>query len=254
MVVPHAHSKLRTKMIGENIVCYDSIDSTNATAKDLAQKGAEEGTVVRANTQIQGRGRKDRKWFSPEGGLWFSVIIYPELVPDRAMLVTMATSVAISEGILRHCNIESQIKWPNDVLIDKKKVAGVLTELHAEKGKLDYMVVGVGINVNNRLSDELQGTATTLKRETSSEIDIEALFENILRAMDELYCTLKAGEHEEIRNRWLAHSDIIGKKIQIREFDSVRTGRVDGIDEKGSLLVHIDGKQTAILSGDIEIL
>ncbi len=255
MAVPSEKTNIHTKIIGKNIIRYSSIESTNAAAKEIAQKGTvQDGTVILSKTQTKGRGRKDRKWFSPEGGLWFSVIIYPDLEPDRAMLVTMATSAAIVEGILRYCNKESQIKWPNDVLIDKKKVAGVLTELHAEKGRLEYMVVGVGVNVNNRLPEELHETATSIKREIDSEIETESLFKNILRVMDELYRTLIAGEYEEIRERWLAHTNMIGKKIKIHEFDSVRTGVVKGIDKSGGLLVDIDGKRTVILSGDIEIL
>ncbi len=245
---------LQTKVIGRKIIRYDSVESTNSIAKEMVRKGAEEGAVVLAKVQTKGRGRKDRRWHSPEGGLWFSVTIYPELQPDQAMLVTMTASIAITEGISSCCDIKAYIKWPNDVLIDNQKVAGVLTELHADKEKLHHMVVGVGVNANNRLPAELRERATTLQRKKGSEVDKEQLFSEILRSMDRWYGILIDGRYDEIRAHWLERSSIIGKNVRIHEHGSKRTATVNGIDDKGRLLVDINGEQKVILTGDIELL
>ena len=148
---------LNTEVIGKKIVYFEKIDSTNIYAKKLAKEGVSEGCVVVAGIQEKGRGRKDRIWSSPEGGLWFSVILYPRIPPQNAMIITMAASVSVVEAIIKHTNLKPVIKWPNDVLVRGKKICGILTELDAEMDWINYVVIGIGININNSFSKEFKG-------------------------------------------------------------------------------------------------
>ncbi len=242
------------KVIGRDILRYGSVVSTNLVAKNMAQNRAVEGTVILAESQTKGRGRKNRAWHSPPGGLWFSMILYPELKPDCAMLATMCASVAVVEGIKRYVGVDTRIKWPNDVLSDGKKLAGILTETHATTGKLHYMVVGIGVNVNNDIPGELQDVATSLKYETDGEIDREKLFEVFLEIMDGKYALLREGRYDDIQDQWTKHCCIIGREIRVHEHDSVRTGLVKGIDEKGRLILETKDGLFTTVSGDVEIL
>jgi len=139
---------LNTKVIGKDIYYFKSLSSTNMLAKKLIKDGVEEGAIVVSDIQLNGRGRKKRNWFSPEGGLWFSVVLYPHIPLERGMLLTMASSVAIVQGIKETTGLHPVIKWPNDLLINEKKVCGILTELDAEMDRINYAVIGIGINVN----------------------------------------------------------------------------------------------------------
>ena len=244
----------RRAIIGNTVLPYDTLESTNALGKKMAWDGAREGTVIRARIQTKGRGRKERAWHSPPGGLWFSVILRPDLEPDSAMLATMAASVSIHRAVKDICHLDTIIKWPNDVLLNDKKVAGVLTELHGEKGRIEYMVMGIGINVNNDLPEDLESTATSLRNAGGEEVDLEVLFHHLLATMDQIYSLIKEDRHSEIRKMWLDSTNIVGKKVRLTETHPCREGLVTGIDQKGRLLLDFDGTQEVLISGDIEIL
>ncbi len=240
--------------IGKVILRYASVTSTNILAKELAKDNAHEGTVIVAVKQVGGRGRKDRVWHSPPGGLWFSMILYPDLEPGRAMLATMCASLAVVEGVKSSIGIDANIKWPNDVLINGRKVAGILTEIHSVPDELKYIVVGVGVNVNNRIPKNIEGSATSLLYETDQHTDIEKLLEDILGHMDDMYSLLIKGRHQEIRELWLARSDIKGRKVRVTDGKYTRTGMVRGIDQNGCLLLDIGDKTVTVVSGDVELL
>ena len=238
--------------IGRDVIRYDSVPSTNELAKELARRDAPEGVVVVSEVQSKGRGRKDRHWSSQRGGLYFSMILYPDIVPDMAMLVTMSTSMAVSQS-LKELGIDATIKWPNDLLIRGKKVAGILTELSAQEGKVSYMVVGVGINVSNILPKDLKDIATSLKDEMGIEIDKELLFDTVLENMDLFYSYLIEGQHEFIRESWLRMSNIVGKRVTVRENETQKTGTVKGIDHKGRLILLSQGREYTMVTGDVDI-
>jgi len=167
---PHEVKPINTKIIGNNVIHYKTIPSTNMLARQLAQKGVKEGTVIIAEMQTAGKGRKDRKWLSPPGGLWFSVILYPSLPPEKGGLMTMTASIAVVDGIKESTGLKASIKWPNDVLVGEKKVCGILTEIEAKMNEIDFAIVGIGINVYNPLHPSLKTNATTLFQCTKKKI------------------------------------------------------------------------------------
>ena len=245
---------LKTAIIGRSLLYFPSLESTNSYASSLIRKGVDEGTVVVADVQTKGRGRKQRPWSSPLGGLWFSVILYPPLPPTKAMLVTMASSIAVVETFQQMLGLEALIKWPNDVLIKGKKVCGVLTELDAEMDQLHYMVVGIGINVNNSLGSSLQHIATSLRQQTGSKVSRVHLLREILTRLDHYYTLLLQDKTEDIRTTWLSHTSLLNKPIRVTTINDELKGTVISVDDDGSLLIKTEGGIQRILSGDITLL
>ena len=245
---------LDTQVIGKDIYYFKSLPSTNLFAKKLVKDGVEEGAIVVSDIQLSGRGRKSRNWFSPEGGLWFSVVLYPHIPPERGMLLTMASSVAIVQGIKETTGLHPVIKWPNDLLINGKKVCGILTELDAEMDRINYTVIGIGINVNNQLSEDLQGTATSLIQETGSRVSRVKLLRSILKCFDENYSRLISGDYDFIRDSWFSHANIIGRNIRVHGEKTILKGVVSSVDESGCLILDTEDGSVRVVSGDVEYL
>jgi BirA family transcriptional regulator, biotin operon repressor / biotin---[acetyl-CoA-carboxylase] ligase len=245
---------LDTQVIGKDIYYFKSLPSTNLFAKKLVKDGVEEGAIVVSDIQLSGRGRKSRNWFSPEGGLWFSVVLYPHIPPERGMLLTMASSVAIVQGIKETTDLHPVIKWPNDLLINGKKVCGILTELDAEMDCINHTVVGIGINVNNQLSEDLQGTATSLIQETGSRVSRVKLLRSILKCFDENYSRLISGDYDFIRDSWFSHANIIGRNIRVHGEKAILKGVVSSVDESGCLILDTKDGSVRVVSGDVEYL
>ena len=243
---------LNTKIIGRKIYYFKKLISTNTFAKQKTLEKTTEGTVVIADTQTKGRGRKNRTWYSPYGGLWFSIILYPNLPPERGMLITMAASVSVAQAIEEITGIKPVIKWPNDLLVNNKKICGILTELDAEIDKINYVIVGIGINVNNDIRDDLESKAISLKEITASPIPRVDLLRYILKHFDKNYLRLQ--EPDYIRKLWFSYSKIIGKKIMIQEGENSIIGVVQDVDESGCLIINSEGKIKRIVSGDLSFL
>jgi len=243
---------LNTKIIERKIYYFQELPSTNIFAKQKTLEKATEGTLVVADTQTEGRGRKNRSWSSPYGGLWFSVILYPNLPPERGMLITMAASVSVAQAIEETTNIKPVVKWPNDLLVNGKKICGILTELDAEIDKINYVIVGIGINVNNEINNDLKNKAVSLKEITNSSISRVNLLRAILKHFDKNY--LHINNPDYIRKQWFAHSKIKGKKIMITEGEKKITGVVQDVDESGCLIINSDGIIKRIVSGDLSFL
>lgn len=241
-------------IIGRQVIRYQRSGSTNEEAVELAKKGVEEGTVVLAKEQTRGRGRKERYWHSPEGGLWFSTVLYPDIEPSSAMMVTMCASIAIAQALRRISSVDACIKWPNDVMVRGKKIAGVLTEMHASTKGFRYVVVGIGINVNNPIPEELEDRAVSLKDVCDSEIDPEELLPCVLKEMDILYRMIAEGRYQEMISMWLDNTDMIGMKVRVTRECDVVYGQVSGIDEVGRLLVDVDGEVIRVVTGDVEVI
>lgn len=245
---------LKTKIIGKKIYFFKKIPSTNIFAKQLVKDNIEEGTVVVADVQTHGRGRKKRSWYSPTGGLWFSVILYPNIPTKRGMLITMASSISVAQAFKEISGINAEVKWPNDLLLNEKKVCGILTEIDAEIDKINYIVVGIGINVNNDINKGLKETAISLKQEAGSEISRVKLLRAILQHLDLNYNKLILGNFDSIREEWLSYSSIIGREIQVEDEKSVTTGKVIDIDDSGYIILKTDSGIIRIVSGDIKYL
>lgn len=245
---------LDTKVIGKDIYYFKSLPSTNLFAKKLVIDGVKEGAIVVSDIQLNGRGRKSRTWFSPEGGLCFSVVLYPHIPPERSMLLTMASSVAIVQGIKETTGLYPVIKWPNDLLINGKKVCGILTELDAEMDCINYTIIGIGINVNNQLSEDLQEKATSLIQEVGSRVSRVKLLRSILKCFDENYSRLISGDYDFIRDSWFSHANIIGRNIRVHGEKTILKGVVSSVDKSGCLILDTKDGSVRVVSGDVEYL
>ncbi len=245
---------LKTKIVGRKIHYFKTLTSTNQYAKQLVQKNVDDGSVVVSDVQTSGRGRKSRTWYSPKGGLWFSVVLYPNIPPQRGMLLTMASSISVAQAIQEVTNFTPVIKWPNDLLIDGKKVCGILTELDAEMDKINYATIGVGINVNNPLEGDLKNKAVSLIEKTGSKISRVKLLRSILKHLDDNYSILNSGDNALIRDLWFAYAEIVGKKVRVEGEKSVIEGVVSDVDETGCLIIKTNSGNVQVVSGDLYYL
>ena len=247
-------STLNNEIVGKKILHFKTLDSTNQYALDMIKENLSEGTVIISDVQRKGAGRKKRFWYSPSGGLWFSVILYPKIQSEKAMLITMTASVSISEAIKEVTGLDTEIKWPNDILLHKKKLCGILTELESDKNSIKYAIVGIGINVNNNVSVELKETAISIKEVKGIEIPLMELFYKILKRFDINYNSLKTKKFDKIRDSWLTLSSIVGRKVEINQDDKIIHGSVCDIDKNGHLIVNTGIVEEIINVGDIKYL
>ncbi|MDR2830171.1 MAG: biotin--[acetyl-CoA-carboxylase] ligase [Methanobrevibacter sp.] len=248
---------LKTQYIGQKIYAFQKVDSTNVIAKFLAGTGIEEGTIVIARSQIKGKGRMGKKWESPLGGIWLSIILNPKMNPEQASLITLGAGVAVTKAI-RGLGVDVRIKWPNDILIGDKKIAGILTEANSRSHTLDYIVVGIGIDSNidsNSISKKTKVKSTTLKDELKKNINENKLITNLLKEFENIYEHFKSEEFEEILYEWRNLSQTIGSYVVIEQpFGRVLKGYVVGINNQGSLILELNnGKLKKIISGESHI-
>ncbi|HHX24836.1 MAG: biotin--[acetyl-CoA-carboxylase] ligase [Tepidanaerobacteraceae bacterium] len=248
-------SQSNLKILSNNIYYYTVIDSTNAEAKRIAQEGAPEGTLVIAEKQEKGRGRMSRLWSSPTGGIWFSIILRPNIPPQEATKLTIMTAVAVAEAIIYKTGIDAQIKWPNDILFDGKKVCGILTEMSAEMDMVNYIIVGIGINVNNDIfPNELKHIGTSLKNIKGYSFSRTALLAALLEGFEYYYEKFKNKRFDEIIDKWRSLCLNLDKSIRITGKDGIIEGIAMDIDESGALLVKTKNDETVrILSGDVSL-
>ena len=245
---------LHSSIIGGTLHHYASTASTNDKAKTLANHGEPEGTVVIADIQTQGRGRKQRSWSSGKGGLWFSLILRPDLQLSNAMQVTMCAACAVVEAIQQQLMLKPSIKWPNDLLLGNKKICGILTEISAEMDEITYLIVGIGLNVNNELPASLKQNSTTLKNETKQIVNLSSLFIKILESFDGFYQALEKGDINSIRRIWLSNSSTIGSQVKVNMENEVIEGIAIDIGNKGELIVKTTHGDKYIVTGDITYL
>jgi len=243
-------NRLTTRFIGQKIIYYAVLGSTMDEAKKEAQWGAEAGTVILANKQTAGRGRMNRTWISPEGALAFSVILRPNL--DYLPLMIMLSSLSIVYGIQSITGLRPQIKWPNDILIEDKKVSGILIENELRKNELKHVIIGVGINVNLKIADypEIASFATSLSEKYGGIISRQDVFESVLFEMEKLYFSLKNGDL--IFKQWEKNMVTIGQQVEVQTLDTVYKGTAESVSRDGSLnLRHKDGSLTKVLAGEV---
>ncbi|HAA25196.1 MAG TPA: biotin--[acetyl-CoA-carboxylase] ligase [Ruminiclostridium sp.] len=252
-------SQLNTTVFGRNLIFYDEIDSTNNELKRLAANGAAEGTVVVAEAQSCGRGRRGRAWNSKPGlGIYMSVLLKPDIAPEYVQVITLAASSAVCSAITPFIDIKPGIKWPNDILIENKKVCGILTEMSAEPEKVHSIIVGIGINVNHREDDfceELKNTATSLRCFSKSDISRCMLAARVLEELESLYLDFVLNKSaDKLLNIWRCFSVTIGYDIIIYRNDKAIKARALDVADNGNLLVQTqDGRRQLISSGEISI-
>ncbi|MCC7571898.1 MAG: biotin--[acetyl-CoA-carboxylase] ligase [Candidatus Methanofastidiosum sp.] len=243
---------LDTKIIGKKILFFEEIDSTNNKAKQIALE-EKEGTVVISEMQTSGRGRRGRGWYSPKGGIYVTFILKPTVSPEKASQLTLVSSLALVETLNSiNGNLDAKIKWPNDVLISGKKISGILTELSADMEKINYIVVGVGINLNTE-KEILPENGTSLKIEMREEVSIKLFLKNFLEHYDSIYQEYVNGEIGEIIRRWKDNSDTLGKNVRIIGINETYEGIAKDIDENGALILRSDNKEIKVYSGDVSL-
>jgi BirA family transcriptional regulator, biotin operon repressor / biotin---[acetyl-CoA-carboxylase] ligase len=246
----------QTKIIGRDIQVFEQTTSTNDVMEKLARDGVKEGAVVFAEAQTKGRGRLGRKWISPaHKGLWFSVLLRPDLRPQEATQLTVASATALRRAIAAETGLKPEIKWPNDILIGGKKVAGILTELSAELDRVRHIILGIGVDVNldaGELPVELRKTATSLKIETGEMILRAELAVAILRELDVDYARICGGEFPAVADEWESGCVTIGKNVTVHIGDRRIRGRAESLDDDGALRLRTEhGHLERIIGGDV---
>lgn len=246
-----------TRVIGRDIQVFQETSSTNDVVERLARDGVGQGTVVFAESQTKGRGRLGRKWVSAAGkGLWFSVLLRPDLRPQDATQLTIIAATAVARALHRYDLVPS-IKWPNDILIGDRKLAGVLTELAAEIDRIRYVILGIGINVNSTLSDfppDVRGIATSLRIETGAPVRRAELAASILRELDSDYDRLCHGGFASIAEEWARQCATLGQRVSIRVGERTVHGQAEALDDSGALLLRTShGHLERIVGGDVTL-
>lgn len=247
-----------TRVIGREIQVFQETSSTNDVAARLAREGVAEGAVVFAEAQSKGRGRLGRVWLSPAGkGLWFTVVLRPTMAPSHATQLTVAAATALARAVTQQTGIVPEIKWPNDILIRGRKVAGILTEMDAELEHVKQLLLGIGMDVNLEAADfpaALRKIATSLRIETGQKINRAELAVTILRELDHDYELVKNGEFARLAEQWEERCSTVGREVSIRVGDRVIRGRAESLDDDGALLVRTPhGHLQRIIGGDVTV-
>ncbi|MCX5696902.1 MAG: biotin--[acetyl-CoA-carboxylase] ligase [Candidatus Omnitrophica bacterium] len=244
--------ELRTKFIARKIHYFDTVSSTMDSAEELGIKGAPEGTVVISESQTKGRGRLARSWHSPKyKGIYLSLILRPKILPGATPVLTLLCAVSICEAINIACGLEAKIKWPNDILLQHKKLGGILTELNAEMDSTRFVIIGLGLNVNNDKNSLIPG-ATSLKEHNKHQLNRIQLLQEILRRIEANYLEFQEKGPSSIIQKWKAHNITLGKRIKLTYHEEYLEGMAVDIDKDGGLLLRNDaGLTQKVTSGDI---
>jgi BirA family biotin operon repressor/biotin-[acetyl-CoA-carboxylase] ligase len=243
---------LATRFIGQEVSYYPSLPSTNDVAKRRARRGAKEGTVIIAEEQTAGRGRIKRRWLSPRGSIALSIIIYPPL--EYLPCLIMVASLAVAGSIEQVTGLKAQLKWPNDVLVGSKKVCGILVESDVRGNKVDYAVIGIGLNVNLKLSDfpQIAPFATSLSQELGMAISRREMVQSLLAQAEKLYLALPAGD--SVFKQWRDRLVTLGKEVQVSSGEATYEGTAESVASDGSLLLRQpDGNLLKIVAGDVTL-
>ena len=246
---------LKTKYVGKNLYVFNEVGSTNTIAKFLSKNGIGNGSVVIAEKQMAGRGRSGKSWESPLGGIWLSIVLTPDVDYSKIPLITLATGVAVAKTLEKVGVENPEIKWPNDIMINGKKVCGILTEAIAKFNTVENVIIGVGIDANLEVSqfpEELQSGTTTLKEELKREGNENLLIKIFLEEFEKISELFNHEGYETLLKEWRKRSYSIGKIVEVREpFNTYYDGYVVGINKEGALIVEkIDGTLKKVISGE----
>ena len=249
---------LDTQIIGKEMDYYPSVDSTNRVAKRLAYHGAPEGTIVVAEEQDGGKGRLDRNFYSPRGkGIWFSVILRPNHLSKDAPKFTLMAAVAVAEAMARF-NLRAEIKWPNDIMFDGRKIVGILTEMTGEIGRIIYIVVGIGINVNisrDEFPEEIRSVAASLSEMNGAPLSRVEFFRAVLEEFDKIYIEVSKSGFDKVIERWKKYSVTLGKNVRVISASDGENfiGKAIDIDADGALVVETEKGLQTVYAGDVSI-
>ena len=243
---------LNTQVLGKKVYYFDGLSSTMDAAIESGLAGAPEGTVILAEQQTKGRGRLGRHWLSPKyKGIYLSLILRPKILPAQASILTLLVAVSICEAIKEAIGLEAKIKWPNDIIINHKKLGGILTELIAETDKINFVVIGIGLNVNNDKKN-LIATATSLKEQKKENINRISLLQEILRKIEANYFLLQKQRSAHVLEKWREFNLTLGRRVKVYAQKEHVEGEAIDIDSDGGLLVRKDsGIVAKVTAGDV---
>jgi BirA family transcriptional regulator, biotin operon repressor / biotin---[acetyl-CoA-carboxylase] ligase len=249
---------LNTQIMGKHVMHYDTVSSTQDIAAEMARAGAAEGTLVIAEMQEKGRGRKGRSWVSlPEGGIYLSLILRPNLMPSQVAQIPLIAGVALTKAIRETVLLQPVIKWPNDIIIGKKKVGGILTEMSSEIDAVNYVVLGIGLNVNmpaSLLNKDISDIATSLIDECGVYISRTKLVQSFLIEFEQIYIKYLTFGFSSVRDEWKTFNNTIGSQVKITDSGTDIKGEAIDIDNDGFLLVRKEtGDIRRIISGDVSL-
>ena len=247
--------QLKTELIARKIYSYKETGSTNDTAYNLAMDGEEEGSVVIAESQTAGRGRMGRKWASPKSkGAYFSVILRPDILPKEIASITLFSALSVAKTIREMTNLTAFIKWPNDVLINNQKICGILTEMNAETDKINFVIIGIGININTK-KELLPKGATSIMEESGAEVSRVEFVRAVFKNLDRSYRLFKGGHIADIIKEYKEFSNFLGTRVQVTYHDTKIEGYAIDVDREGALILRMDsGLNERVLAGDVAML
>ncbi len=254
--------RLKGSFIGKNLYYEQKVDSTNTLAKNLASKNVKNGSVVIADCQEKGRGRNGKLWTSPCGcNIYMSIILKPKITPENAQGMTILAAVSAADAIVETISLQPQIKWPNDILINSRKVSGILTEMATQNMNIEYVIIGIGMNVNifeKDIDDGIKNIATSLLIESKNIdgscrlIDRNMLIASILNKFEKYYEIFLSTGLSPVLTNYQKYFGMMGKTIEINVKDRKVTGQVVGIDSKGALLLKTgENELEKVVSGEI---
>ena len=249
---------LKTKTMGKRVYYFEEIDSTQNFAEQIALDKKENGTIIIAGKQTAGRGRLDRKWISPKGGMWFSLIVHPKFDVSTSTLVPIAGAVALAKSIKTTLDVDVSVKWPNDITLDGKKVAGMLVDASFQANNIDYLILGIGINfdidskkIGKRLSKSSNFYGVNSLRKKDDDTPPKMLLKEFLLQFEKTINQLNKGEKSKIVKEWTKKADKIGKRITINTSDGKISGMSQGIDNDGALKLKTTKGMKKIFVGDV---
>ena len=249
--------KLANSIFAENIEFHKTLGSTNTRLKDLALAGAPEGSIVIAEEQTAGRGRMGRLWLSPGSvNLLFSVLLRPTVKAGDVFTLTMAFALAACEGVEQVSNLNAAIKWPNDIYLNEKKLGGILTEFSVKDQMAEYVIIGIGLNVNWNpgRKESVLYESTSIKSECGKNVDRERLLVVFLRVFEKYYNDIVKGNLSVIHEKWNKKSMLLERLVEVESGDGLIRGTVIRIDKKGSLVIKDErGDEKRILNGDVTV-
>ena len=249
---------LKTNWLGHSIHYVESVDSTNNLAKRLAEAGCENGLVVVSEEQLGGKGRLSRGWFSPFAcGNWFSVVLKPPFLPQEASKCTLLAAVAVVKAVNKYKGVNAAIKWPNDILLNGKKLVGILTEMSAEFGKINYIVIGIGMNVDvprSIVPDDIQDCSISVADASEEPVSRVQILADVLYNLEELYEAVLREGFAPVLAEWRKYSCTLGQQVKVIAPDETYCGLAVDIDEDGLLIVKKeDGTTDKVIAGDVSI-
>lgn len=250
-------SRLETRWAGREVHFLDEVDSTNTHAKRLAEEGAPSGTLVVTDAQTRGKGRRGRTWESPKSSaIYMTLLMRPEIRPDRASMLTLVMGLSVVQAIKNVLNLETSIKWPNDVVLDKKKLVGILTEMNAQIDYIEYLVIGVGINANiQEFPEGIQDKATSLQKVLGHPVNRAELIAETMKVFEENYAVFeKTQDLSGLVEAYQAVSANYQQPVRVLEPGNEYAGIARGINEQGELLVEReDGTVSAVYAGEVSV-